>query len=207
MQFHQIQRPSLRRPQTGTTIIVVLMMLFVATLVGIATSKLTLNSERATRYDRDYQIAFQAAEAALLDAEFDIRGPNSSASKRVDDFSVESTLGFESGCSTATRTRGMCLPNEVGKPIWLTVDFLDKSSSRAVVKLGEFTGRAFANSETDGFRSLRSELAPRYIIEILPDFNTGGSASKNKYIYRITAIGFGPTTDTQVVLQSVFRKE
>ena len=31
--------------------------------------------ERSTRNERDYQVAWQAAEAALMDAQFDIRGP------------------------------------------------------------------------------------------------------------------------------------
>jgi type IV pilus assembly protein PilX len=200
--------PSLTQTnQSGTALVVVLIMLVVASLLGISAAQLTLQAERSTRYDRDYQIAFQAAEAALLDAEFDIRGPNASSASRTSTFSANALEKFVDGCGTSSTDRGLCLPTPSGKPIWLIVDFTDTSSSSPTVKLGEFTGRSYPYSEGDSFRSLKPELAPRYIIEAIEDKTTGSSASSKRYLHRITAIGFGPTKDTQVVLQSVFRKE
>ena len=67
----------LRQREQGFSLITTLVLLVIASLLGVAASQLVLMSERSSRYDRDRLIAFQAAEAALLDAEMDIRGPGS----------------------------------------------------------------------------------------------------------------------------------
>ena len=63
---------SCRRYQYGATLLVTLLMLVVVLLLGIAAAQIALQGEKSSRNDRDRQIAFQAAEAALLDAEMDI---------------------------------------------------------------------------------------------------------------------------------------
>ena len=54
----------------GFSLIVVLIILVIVSMLGVAASQLVLQSERSARFDRDWQVAFQAAEAALMDAEF-----------------------------------------------------------------------------------------------------------------------------------------
>jgi type IV pilus assembly protein PilX len=70
------------RTQRGVTLIIVLLILVVVTILGIGGAQIALLGERSTRYDRDYLVASQAAEAALMDAEFDIRGPKPMAVMR-----------------------------------------------------------------------------------------------------------------------------
>jgi type IV pilus assembly protein PilX len=191
--------------QHGFSLITTLILLVVVTLLGIGASQMVLLSERSTRFDRDQQIAFQAAEAALLDAEFDIRGPNSSASQRMAMFSNNGGVNFVDGCGTGT-SKGLCLPSATGqKPVWYssTVDFTDESSNATTVKFGEFTGRTLSN----GLSGIRPEMLPHYIIEFLPDNTPGSSASPPTPLYRVTAMGFGPRKATQAVVQMVFRKE
>lgn len=193
-----------RHPQSGFTMITVLVIMAVVSLLGIAATKMVMQSERSSRFDRDWQIAWQAAEAALLDAEFDIRGPNSKAGNRVADFSPASMLGFTEGCGNTSATRGLCMPAAAGaKPVWYQVDFTDTTASAKTVAFGEFTGRAYANGST----GVRPAQLPRYIIEAIPDQAPGTSASTPKVLYRVTAMGFGPRVETQAVLQMVFRKE
>lgn len=187
----------------GFSLIVTLILLVVVTVLGIAASQMVLLSERSTRFDRDQKIAFQAAEAALIDAEFDIRGPNTSASQRMTSFSADSAVGFIVGCGSAT-SRGMCLPSAAGeKPVWYAVDFTDETANATTVKFGEFTGRAFSIGTTGA----RPEIPPHYIIEVLPDATPGSSASSTKAVFRVTAMGFGPRKETQAVVQMIFRKE
>jgi type IV pilus assembly protein PilX len=193
-----------RRPR-GVTLIVVLMILLVVTVIGIGAVQISLSSERSARFDRDQQVARQAAEAALMDAEFDIRGPNTSGNSRVSRFVPENLMDFAAGCNTGSTLRGMCLPNETGKPVWFTVDFL-ATSNQKTVEFGEFTGRSF----DAGTLGVQPAHAPRYIIEMLDDPTGPGSkkmGEPKKIIYRVTAMGFGPREGTQVVLQTVFRKE
>ena len=195
-------RPNSHRHK-GFSLITTLILLVVVTILGIGAAQIVLQSEKSTRYGRDAQIAFQAAEAALLDAEFDIRGPNTFTNQRLATFVTGSAVGFVDGCGTGTQ-RGLCSPAAAGqKPVWYGVNFQDDSSSAQTVKFGEFTGRTLST----GTSGIRPEIAPRYIIEIIPDPTPGASAITKPTLYRVTAMGFGPRKSTQAVVQMIFRKE
>ena len=186
--------------QRGFSLITTLILLMVVSGLGIAASQMVLMSERTSRFDRDAQIAFQAAEAALVDAEIDIQGPNTSADQRMEKFEPKSKVNFSAGCGTG-ESRGLCAPAEAGqKPVWYQVDFTDESANAETAKFGEFTDRKFAVGAT----GIRPEIAPRYIVEVIP--NPTPAASPADVLYRITAMGFGPRKKTQIVLQVVFRK-
>ena len=194
---------STRTGQRGFSLITTLILLTVVMALGIGASQMVLLAERSTRFDRDQQIAFQAAEAALLDAEFDIRGPNASSGQRMATFSSGSTLGFIDGCGTGT-ARGMCSPAAAGqKAVWFAVDFTDGSTGAKTVKFGDFTGRTLST----GTSGIRPEILPRYIIEVIPDPTPGSNASARPTLFRVTAMGFGPRKTTQAVVQMIFRKE
>ena len=187
----------------GFSLITTMILLVVVTILGIGAAQIALQSEKSTRYGRDSQIAFQAAEAALLDAEFDIRGPNTSANQRVASFVTGSAVGFVDGCGTGTQL-GLCAPSVEGqKPVWYQVNFQNESSSARTVKFGEFTGRTMST----GTSGIRPETLPRYIIEVIPDPTPGSNASTKPTLYRVTAMGFGPRKSTQAVAQMIFRKE
>lgn len=196
--------------QRGFSLITTLILLIVVTVLGLAASRIVLMSEKTSRFDRDTQIAFQAAEAALVDAEIDIQGTkdaagNYASSLRMDKFNASdrTASAFPVGCGTGTGAegkRGMCKQTVGTKPVWYVVDFTDDSADAKTVKFGDFTGRQFAA----GLTGIRPEMAPRYIIEVIPDASP--SARLTDVLYRITAMGFGPRKETQVVLQVVFRK-
>jgi type IV pilus assembly protein PilX len=196
-------RVRVRNKHQGFSLITTLILLIVVTMLGIGASQMVLLSERSTRFDRDQQIAFQAAEAALVDAEFDIRGPNTFLSQRMASFSATSGLGFMDGCGTGT-SRGLCLPAADGqKPVWYSVDFIDESTGAKTAKFGDFTGRTLSTGST----GIRPEILPHYIIEAIPDNTPGSNAGVQKVLFRVTAMGFGPRKETQAVLQMIFRKE
>lgn len=194
--------------QRGVTLIIVLLILVVVTVLGIGGAQISLLGERSTRYDRDYLIASQAAEAALMDAEFDIRGPVATgfADSRFAQFNQTNLGIFIAGCGSDTTSRGLCEPNaDEAKPLWATVDFLDESNAAKSVAFGTYTGRSL--EFTAGAGGVRPERMPRYIIELIDDKCIGCNAAKPDKMYRITAIGFGPRSDVQVVMQIAFRKE
>lgn len=187
------------------TLVVVLLILLVVTVLGIGGAQVALLGERSTRYDRDYLVASQAAEAALVDAELDIAGSGTRTAAFVPGAGI-----FIDGCGTADATRGLCMrSDDSAKPIWAIVDFLDTSATAPTVAFGTYTGRAF-DASTSGPSGIRPERSPRYIIEsIEADMaERGGDASANakSSLYRITAIGFGPRVEVHVVMQTVFRK-
>ena len=201
MSIHAAQLPA--HGHKGFSLITTLILLVVVSILGVGAAQMVLQAEKSTRYERDSQIAFQAAEAALLDAEFDIRGPNTSANQRLASFVTGNVVGFVDGCGTGLQ-RGLCTPSPASqKPIWYGVDFQDESSGAKTVKFGDFTGRTLST----GTSGIRPEILPHYIIEVIPDPTPGGNASSKPTLYRVTAMGFGPRKSTQSVIQMIFRKE
>jgi type IV pilus assembly protein PilX len=114
------------RAERGFSLIVSLMMLIVIIILGISGSQMAINEERGSRSDRDRQIAFQAAEAALKDAEFEIYGatgylctlPNqvnhgnmrfnyTTGTLTNTCLNEVSAIGFQAGCSTPPNA-GLC---------------------------------------------------------------------------------------------------
>lgn len=197
-----------RRGQQGISLVASLLMLIAVLLLGLSAAQIALQGEKASRNDRDRQIAFQAAEAALMDAELDIEHSPDAARSRSAIFSPRKADGFTDGCgSGGTNTfLGLCSRAAEGLPaVWQTVDFLDADPSSArSVPYGKFTGQIFQTGEG----SLPGKL-PRYIIELMV-YNKPGEAadlSGRSYFYRITALGFGMRDTTQVVLQTFYRKE
>lgn len=190
-------------------LILSLVMLIAVVLLGISAAQIALQGEKASRNERDRQIAFQAAEAALMDAELDIENSPDAAKSRSRQFSKDSALGFpgdgEEGCNggATNRNLGLCKRAADGAPpVWQTVDLSDESSSAHSVPYGRFTGQSFPT----GSGSLPARLS-RYVIELMVYDKQGESAEKPSYFYRVTAIGFGARDTTQVVLQTFYRKE
>ena len=191
------------RRQAGFSLIVVLLLVVVLTALAVGGAQLALINELGARSDRDTEIAFQAAEAALIDAELDILGPNPSASARLCTFNDKDISAFVEGCGNSGDSLGLCAPSPSGTtPAWMSAD-LSPSSTRSV-PYGTFTGQTLVT----GVGATPAAL-PRYVVEVMR--NNGGweanrlqsaSAGKTTNIFRVTAIGFGVREETQVVLQT-----
>lgn len=195
-------RTSTTSRQRGVSLIVVLLILVVVTVLGLGAAQMAMLGERATRVDRDHQIAWEAAQAALVDAQFDINGNGPVVtSARAKLFAPGSLVGFASNCAnTSSPYQGLCLPNTSGKELPYSVDI-----GTVGTPLGTYTGRTFQAGST----GLSPAQPPRYVIEAMRDLHTQSSLKDDApqpLIYRVTAIGYGPTTTTQVVLQMVYRK-
>ena len=197
--------PPARRSR-GVSLIVVLLILVVVSILGVSGIQLAMMGERGTRNDRDQQIAWQAAEAALMDAEFDIEGlPASSTSKRNTIFTSKTTQieKFVPDCGTSGQQTGLCALNDTGKPAWLTVDFTATGNAAPTVQFGTFTGRDFPS----GSKGVQPVRPPRYVIEPIrdPRFARTRPVTEQLYVYRVTAMGFGPNAETQAVVQMIYR--
>lgn len=200
------------RAQSGVSLIVVLLILVVVSILGVSGIQISMMGERSARNERDSQIAWQSAEAALIDAEFDIEGlPATSAARRNTIFALGKTdiAKFIVDCGNSGEMRGLCALNPAGttdkpiKPVWLTVDFTSTGNDAATTALGTFTGRSFPS----GGAGTQPAKPPRYVIEAIPDPEQSRTAKPTdvKYIYRVTAMGFGPNPETQSVMQMLYR--
>jgi type IV pilus assembly protein PilX len=187
--------------QRGASMIFVLIILTVVSLLGVAGIQISMMSERGARNDRDMQIAWQAAEAALVDAEVDVFGPGTST--RRTNFSPSTNIAaFLSNCGTTGNSQGLCsFEASASKPAWLVANFETTGASAPTAKYGAFTGRTFPSGP-----GVQSSKEPRYVIEPIPDPSDRDASSANpKFVYRITAMGFGPRDDIQAVLQTIYR--
>ena len=200
-------RPSFARSNGGASLIVVMLILVVVSILGVSGIQVAMMGERGTRNDRDQQVAWQAAEAALMDAEFDIEGlPASSASKRNTIFNskgLQSDQVFIQDCGNSGQSIGLCNLNITGKPAWLTVDFTATGATAPTVQFGTFTDRTFPA----GAKGVQPVRAPRYVIEPIPDpqFSRTKAQNVRPNVYRVTAMGFGPNVETQAVVQMTYR--
>ena len=197
-----IRAASSRRRVSGFSLVMVLLLLLVVTVLGVGAAQLSLVNERGARGDRDNEIALQAAEAALIDAELDILGPNPDEAARLCLFNNKNVAPFVAGCGTGANL-GLCAPSEPGTtPAWMKADL--SSKSKTAVSYGTFTGQKYLVG-----KGATPAALPRYIVEVMR--NNGGwqsthmenaSAGNATNIFRVTAIGFGVDVETQVVLQT-----
>ncbi|MES2259647.1 MAG: PilX N-terminal domain-containing pilus assembly protein [Pseudomonadota bacterium] len=190
----------------GVALLVALLMLIAVLLIGASAARMAMQGEKAARAERDRQVAFQAAEDALGDAQRDIDGGAAIAPERAALFAPGDAPGFAEGCGSdpAGFDLGLCA-RAAGSaaPIWqlASLDADDEAASGAV-PYGRFTGATMETGQA--FLPFRQ---PRYIIERLPYRHPGDDAAgPPRYYFRITAIGFGARPSTQVVLQSGYRK-
>ena len=185
----------------GAALVTVLFVLIAVLIVAVSAATAALNAEKSARNERDRHIAFQAAEAALADAERDI-GAVDPASARAAMFAPGSALGFGDGCGQRADDPGLGLCSRVevpGVPAWIGAALADDGDG---VAYGTFTGALMPT----GAGTLPAR-PPRYIIELMPFPRAGEDASEPvTNFYRVTAIGFGSRDATKVVLQSFFRK-
>lgn len=194
-----------RQQQFGVSLIVGLIFLVALTLLGVIAMKNTLLQERMAGGMRDRSLAFQAAEAALRDAKFDILSLQSNGNPCVPG-GVHATgncrpvalrpwyeakeSGFDVAC-----TNGQCFDNPAdgfgygvgATEAWVAFP-LDVAPS---VPYGTFTGAAAI---------LGVSAQPSYLIEIFNRDNLGNP----RFYYRITARAVGANPNTVVTLQEVF---
>lgn len=198
----------------GFSLIVVLMMLLVVSVLGIGAAQMSLVNERSARNDRDTEVAFQAAEAALVDAESDVLGPNDSTHQRLCLFSGKDVAAFVAGCGGEGEHQGLCAPGEPGsEPAWRSADF--SAGVGKSVAYGTFTDQHYLSGDSarGTHAGALSARAPRYIVEALrhrggwqADQLQSASAGEARFVFRVTAIGYGMREETQVVLQTSLYK-
>lgn len=221
-----IMQPTRLQPQRGMSLIVILLLLVVISMLGIASMQIATMGEHGARNDRDMQLATQSAEAGIIDAEIDIGGiGNNSANwgARTADFKAGNARFPSSGCRSDDKWKGLCaLETDPNKPAsWLAADykggtnttsFGDKTKDRDFKNAGPTAG--------EGGKGVQPALPPRYVIENVSELSSvrsgmvtgqynsampeGGTAT-GEQLYRITAMGFGPRSTTQTVLQTLYR--
>jgi type IV pilus assembly protein PilX len=181
-------RDSVPKQQTGAVLVISLFILVVITLIGISAIQTTTLEEKMTGNMRDHDLAFQAAESALRDAEINLI-ENQVTDPFVwfpDNSPGDNTAGFGFGLYGPNNTiLGGNLPLLAN---WLNTNsrqFLDTNNQNAIYT---------------------AKTAPRSVIKRLPPqpgqtVSMSSGVSKNA-IFEVTARGTGGSDKSQVVLRT-----
>lgn len=163
--------------QSGAVLVVSLIMLLLLTIIGVTSMQTTSLEEKMAGNMRDRNLAFQAAESALAAAEASLNPPAA-----LPAFVAAGTGGFYS----ATPTPDLSDSEIVKDSFWTT----NPSANSTVASLG------------NGIAS------PLYIIQTMgptdcPGAPVGSGGCTN---YRITVRATGGSTNTVVILQSIYSR-
>lgn len=176
--------------QQGFVLIIALIMLIIVSILGIAGVRLAATEERMVAQTYDRATAFQAAEAALREAEALIESSNQPVPAAGVDCSAQSGTG-------GTITVQVCgvLMGTSTTPRWL--------------QTGTTADGYWATASEVGNTSSTVKITPQYFVEYLgnnfPCAISSPTATNNCKRYRITA-RVNPAADgrSKVVLQSIY---
>jgi type IV pilus assembly protein PilX len=171
--------------QSGAVLMLSLILIIVLTLIGITAMKTSTFEERMAFNLQDSNLAFQAAESALREAERTIN--------------AKTALPHELPCPDLAD--GGCSSIEV--LIGSSTAFDDVDDFRSMSYASWLANGQGIASPVDG-----TAANARYIIRevrFVPDsLNIGHGVPPGRYLYEITAVGVGETDRAEKVLQSTF---
>ena len=168
-------RLPLARQQRGVTLIIALIFLAVLALLGATAAQNSVLEERMAGNTRDRDLAFQAAEAALKDAE--------NLSKAFLNANLGSP-GLVDASNCAAPNVAPCYLSHGNDAAYWTSTFVWNTAN--------------ARNPTQNLNQVAAQ--PLYIVEKMPN-GAGGLET-----YRATARGVGKSTNSVVIVQSVFNK-
>lgn len=190
-----------RNRQKGATLIISLVLLLVATLIGVGGMETTVVEEKMSGSYRDHQMGFESAEQALLEGENFVESTEFTFS----DYSATCANGLcFNGTWDSTNPNASCQLDGSGTDVWVKTDSINIWSS--------------ANTRTISDALLGINQAPQYIVEFLCHAPTSTSSNLEPYVesngwqaqygllFRITALGTGGSNNARVMLQSTYLK-
>lgn len=190
-------RCNAQKKHTGISLVIVLIFLVILSGLAVVAIQNSTFSARIAGNEADRTLAFQAAEAALRDAENDLKGFGADALRECAIYKAQTTVattnanfacrtdpidrgnGFDVGCP-----EGRCIAN-AASPVWETATNWVGTNSARSVEYGRYTGAVWLPVVSK---------QPRYMLEY---FKQGDYS-----VYRVTAMGFGVNDTTRAILQA-----
>ena len=208
------------------TLLSVMMVLSILALMSMSAARFALWGARLSQGERDLAVSFEAAEAALQDAEWDVMGESTQSmgvSTRHCDFAAAEFLTPRGGTSSfkvastrmaksvcgAGHAAGVCFDSVHPGQAWRQMlTALRNEHGTAVqnqtVAYGQFTGASWAAVGQGGLVPVNLVQPPRYVVEWAP--LVAWDAEHPRYGWVVTAVGFGLNPATQTWLQVVLDK-
>ena len=183
--------------QRGLSLITSLLFMVAALILGVSVMSINVMQERMIGNTKDRNLATQAAEAALRDAELDITDNITPATP----FADNCTAGL---CTPPSQRSGAGYPS--ASPVYrATAGFSWEPADGMVRRYAQYTSTAVRPVST--YPTVAKQ--PVYVIEKLGALTAASGDSLRAsaapaIAYRITARGFGSRADTVVMLQSIY---
>jgi type IV pilus assembly protein PilX len=169
-----MRTPNVRSHQRGVSLMVTLMFMVILAMLGIAIGNVSVLEEKMAGNTRNRDLAFQAAEAAIRDAEMRLNN----TAFRATAFPILNTINANSAAYWDTcfsGTSGACATK------YTPTITLPQSGDGAVFAQPQYV-----------------------VEQLAPVLTSSGPPAVYVYPYRVTARGVGGTEDTVVILQSEF---
>lgn len=205
-----------QKNEGGFVLATALIFLVALTILGVSALGINSLEEKMLGFSRDRQLAFQAADAALRDAERYLMSS---------DFPGGAT-NFVADC-TGSNGKGLYQIRTAGKPIWAELEngatCKDDAWAGLSSAVNAASGLSFKYGALSGVGSFKLDSSrvvasqPRFIIEVISISSTSGTGSAGgslvvgrgpaspMYVYRVSAVGFGQRLTSRVLLQAVYR--
>lgn len=194
--------------QRGAILVVGLIVLLLMTLLGLSIMGGNAVEEKMAGNERDRQIAFQAAEAALREGERLIVQTNAWQTRVNDsctngfckakklDANYAASIGASSCSASNLEERWVDIPGCTGsRNVWSTAN---RHRSYTTSAFSEVNAQAMYIIELVG-----NSIEPPNDITTCPNVMTSDICPD---VFRVTAVGIGGTSATRVVLQSTYKK-
>ena len=187
-------RYAARSRQQGAVLYIALMLLIILTIIGVAAARLQTGEAVAARNDNNHQLALQAAEAALRDAEINLADgtwPIAQFATNAGGFYV---LSEEAQGGVATVNPAGSIADQIN---W-NLNFPGPNPAAMT-----YTGPALANAPA-------SPVLTQVVIEDLPPVARAGdplctpsNQTQSCAVYRVTVHAVGGDASASATLQSI----
>lgn len=187
------------KKQKGISLFVVIIIVLLSTLLSLWASRSALFNELIVGNDADYQRAFEAAQALIQDAEFDIKGirpdgtpcapvGGSPAVCRVPDaintvwFPNEDKevpeLLYELSTATTGCKNGICLKRTGNQDFWADTTTLASMIAAGVgARYGQYTGAQTGNLSNTILNNTTAGNGGWYWVEVMPYDPSAGNGA------------------------------
>ena len=179
----QTQNITLPHTQGGAVLVVSLLILLIMTIVGVSSIQTTTLEERMAGNTRDQNLAFQSAEAALIEGEN----------------ALANLVLFVAG--NGQHLKGDA-PNEFDTDTWA-----NDAKSTVAVSLNDDQNARYYIEAIGSVNPNGTSSAQGKNLTFDPGGNKGTEASSTITGYRVVAIGEGPKGTAQSIVQSYYGKK
>jgi type IV pilus assembly protein PilX len=209
--------------QRGVVLLVSLLFLIVLTLLGVAASRMVTGEEKMSRYLREYNTAFQAAEAAMRDARDDIDGILATGGTYASRFDSKTSYFADCSFGQCKYDASELTPPWQSEAKWANAAVYGTYSRRSALPK---SGSVGTNASTTAKDENEADVArfdagtatsvvtgvwkqPAYLVEAVPDDRVGADSvvvgsNAVPFLYRITSRGYGADPNSVAMVQEIY---